>query len=322
MSRRSLLLHWILALAFPSVAASAEFGRIEAISGDRQIAVNTRTPPQPYVVRVLDSVGNPMQGIVVFIGSAGDPGTLLLQDEFRFRGFNTPSTICYECVVGFVPPAYLAVTGPNGIAQGQGDYADSASSAFAVGAAPYGYGTGSSVATYFAAVMVKSQPAGKPSVLVEYFHAPTGHYFNTLEDAEIAALDTGRFTGWKRSPGAWIAYAKVADAPAGTVPVCRFWSAAYTSHFYTADPAECAIVMAKWSDVWTLETREAFYTYVPDKATGACAAGLQPVYRMYNNRPVPNHRYITDKALRDRMTGTGWRAEGYGPDAVMLCAPA
>ena len=75
-------------------------------------------------------------------------------------------------------------------------------------------------------------------------------------------------------------------------------------------------------DTWLLETREAFFIQMPDRTTGACKEGLQPVYRMYSNRPIPNHRYITDRVLRDRMTGAGWRAEGYRPEAVAMCAAA
>jgi hypothetical protein len=90
----------------------------------------------------------------------------------------------------------------------------------------------------------------------------------------------------------------------------------------TVPPLECDEVVTRWSDVWTLETHAAYYIQVPDKVTGACPADTQPVYRMYNNRPIPNHRYVTDATLRDRMTGAGWRAEGYGPEAVAMCAPA
>ena len=159
-------------------------------------------------------------------------------------------------------------------------------------------------------------------VVVEYFHPGLGHYFDTLLDAEVAALDAGRFVGWERSTGAFAAYASAGAAPPDAVPVCRFFSEAYTSHFYTASPDECDDVVRRWSDAWTLETRAAYYIQVPDKTTGACPVGTQPVHRMYSNRPIPNHRYVTDAALRDRMTGAGWRAEGYGPRAVAMCAPA
>ena len=107
----------------------------------------------------------------------------------------------------------------------------------------------------------------------------------------------------------------------GTVPVCRFFSSLYTAHFYTADADECDAVIAKWPDVWTLETRAAFYISLPDKAAGACGVGTQPVYRLYDTRNGPNHRYVTDRKLRDTMRNYGWIPEGYGPDAVIMCTP-
>jgi hypothetical protein len=61
---------------------------------------------------------------------------------------------------------------------------------------------------------------------------------------------------------------------------------------------------------------------VPDAATGACPSGYVPVYRVWNQRADSNHRYTTDPAIRDRMVAQGGVAEGYGPDAVAMCAPA
>ena len=179
---------------------------------------------------------------------------------------------------------------------------------------------GTAEPVYFSEVLVTRKPAGTPKVIVEYYNAALDHYFDSLDDGEIANLDAGRFTGWKRSIGAFVGYATRADAPPDAVPVCRFFSAKFTSHFYTADPDECDEVIDRYDDdTWLLETREAFFIQMPDRTTGACKEGLQPVYRMYSNRPIPNHRYITDRVLRDRMTGAGWRAEGYGPEAVAMC---
>ena len=51
---------------------------------------------------------------------------------------------------------------------------------------------------------------------------------------------------------------------------------------------------------------------------GACAAGLVPVYRMYNNGQTgaPNHEFTTDLARYQALTATqGWSAEG-----VAFCA--
>jgi len=57
--------------------------------------------------------------------------------------------------------------------------------------------------------------------------------------------------------------------------------------------------------------------------TGHVPQGFTPVYRLYNDGQggAPNHRYTTDLALRARMIGQGWVAEGLGPNAVEMCSP-
>jgi len=54
---------------------------------------------------------------------------------------------------------------------------------------------------------------------------------------------------------------------------------------------------------------------------GACPAGTTPIYRAFSNRLDANHRYMTDRAVRDQMVAKGWLAEGDGPDLVVMCAP-
>jgi hypothetical protein len=60
---------------------------------------------------------------------------------------------------------------------------------------------------------------------------------------------------------------------------------------------------------------------LPDQITGACPAATLPVYRVWDNRADTDHRYIISRATRDQMVAVGWLAEGYGNDAVILCAP-
>jgi hypothetical protein len=45
------------------------------------------------------------------------------------------------------------------------------------------------------------------------------------------------------------------------------------------------------------------------------------VYRAFNNRADANHRYTTSRDVRDQMVMMGYTAEGYGDDAVIMCAP-
>ncbi len=63
------------------------------------------------------------------------------------------------------------------------------------------------------------------------------------------------------------------------------------------------------------------YLGVHDLASGACAPGTVPVYRVWDRRVDTNHRYMTDRSLRDQMVALGWVKEGAGPDAVVMCAP-
>ena len=156
--------------------------------------------------------------------------------------------------------------------------------------------------------------------LIEYFHAEFGHYFITSIPDEISNLDSGTFGGWARTGLQINAYA---TASANAVPVCRFFSAAFapkSSHFYSPFAFECAIEQA--NALWMLESRDAFDIAVPAE-DGSCAAGLIPVYRLYNKGQggAPNHRYTTDVAVRTQMIADGWVPEGLGADAVAMCSP-
>ena len=73
---------------------------------------------------------------------------------------------------------------------------------------------------------------------------------------------------------------------------------------------------------WSRESAAAFYIAIP-AGDGSCAAGLMPVYRLYNNGQggAPNHRYTTDVSARAQAIEAGWVPEGLGPDAVEMCAP-
>ena len=54
-------------------------------------------------------------------------------------------------------------------------------------------------------------------------------------------------------------------------------------------------------------------------AAGNCPSGMQPIYRVFNNRADANHRYTIDRAVRDDMVAKGWIAEGDGNDRVVMC---
>src|SRR5436189_2900539 len=95
---------------------------------------------------------------------------------------------------------------------------------------------------------------------------------------------TGRvFRAWLPGAGGGAPSA----APAGAVPVYRFYAAQPNSHFYTASQAEYQSLRNQNPTNnpavgWAFESIE-FYTVLP-QASGACPADYQPVYRAYNNR--------------------------------------
>ena len=154
---------------------------------------------------------------------------------------------------------------------------------------------------------------------IEYYYPAFDHYFVTDDPDEISALDGGAFPGWQRTGETFNVYS---NASVGSASVCRFFSAAFapkSSHFYTPDAGECSIVNQNGD--WSLEG-DVMSAPVPDSA-GNCPAGMQPVYRLYNNGQggAPNHRYTTSLATRAQMISNGWIPEGYGSVGVIMCSP-
>lgn len=187
-----------------------------------------------------------------------------------------------------------------------------------------------------------ANPAGIRPV-VEYFHAGLNDYFVTADPTEINCLDTGCLVGWERTGLRFLAYGNPALAPADALPVCRFYvlPAFGDSHFYSADPAECARTAVEQKDAWVQESSAVFYIRLPDQATGACPADTEPVYRFVNVATPLHHRYTAEVDVRNclaegmdapiaitdlncTVSGPGiWLQEGYAapPDAPVMCAP-
>jgi len=155
--------------------------------------------------------------------------------------------------------------------------------------------------------------------VIEYYHAGLDHYFMTSLPAEIAALDAGQFVGWARTHESFKAWS---TRHVETRPVCRYYipPAAGDSHFFSASPAECAVAPVLFPS-FVLESLEVMHAVLPDEASGACPANTTPIYRVWNKRVDSNHRYLTNRAMRDAMVVRGYVAEGYGPDAVVMCGP-
>jgi len=185
--------------------------------------------------------------------------------------------------------------------------------------------TGPNIATNFAG-QTASVPAGTITV-VEFHNATLDHYFISPLAPDIDALDSGLFKGWARTGYSFLAFPSQASGGAGVNPVCRFYIPPQhgDSHFLSASPAECAAILQKVAtdpnySGYAYETPQAFYIALPDTGTGACPAGTIPVYRLWNQRADSNHRFTTDGVVKAQMLAKGFVAEGYGPDAVSMCA--
>lgn len=155
--------------------------------------------------------------------------------------------------------------------------------------------------------------------LVEFYHATLDHYFVSADPAEIGLLDAATITGWTRTGHGFNVWTTAAS---GANPVCRFYlpPAFGDSHFYSAAPGECADVAARFP--WLVyESPSVFFASLPVLATGTCPPGTLPVYRLWNQRSDSNHRYTADPLVKAEMVAKGYLAEGYGPNAVIMCAP-
>ena len=187
---------------------------------------------------------------------------------------------------------------------------------------------GAPVRAVAAVLAVPTAPESPPTSVnvVEFYHAGLDHYFITANGDEITKLDNGTFVGWARTGASFRAYAIGSSGRPGRRPVCREYGRpeeGLNSHFYSASPDECTASLQLGGytvQMWGLEASEVFQMDLPDAVTGACPVGGIPVYRIWNQRVDSNHRYTTSIAIRDQMVGKGGIAEGYGPDAVALCA--
>jgi len=162
-------------------------------------------------------------------------------------------------------------------------------------------------------------PSGATVTIKEYFHAAFGHYFITASAAEIGLLDAGKFDGWSSTGRSFKAYQ---NQGAGTVAVCRFFTEAFapkSSHFYAPRGVGCEEAFNNKD--WQYEG-DVFYAVVASDA-GACPAGTQPIYRLYNmgQTGAPNHRYTNDPAVRSQMLSQNFQPEGKGAEGVGFCAP-
>ncbi|MBP8297867.1 MAG: hypothetical protein KAX84_17280 [Burkholderiales bacterium] len=162
--------------------------------------------------------------------------------------------------------------------------------------------------------------AAADKVTVEFYLEDLDHYFMTADPAEAAAIDGGAAGPWDRTGQSWGAWSTPAIAPAGSVPVCRFYgsiSPGPNSHFYTASAAECEQLKQLQAGTPASQKRwnyEGIAFYAPLPVNGQCTGGLVPLYRAYNDGFAQgidsNHRFGIDLSLADGMREAGWIGEG------------
>lgn len=173
---------------------------------------------------------------------------------------------------------------------------------------------------FFGAAWILPQAASAKVVdVIEFYNTKLDHYFVTSLKEEIDKLDSGEIKGWTRTGLSFRAQDKLIN---GLNPVCRYYIPGNQgdSHFFSASVAECAKIRSKFPS-FVNESDSVMYIGLPHPKTGACPGTHQPVYRVWDKRLDSNHRYMTDRALRDQMVAQGWVAEGYGDDAVAMCSP-
>jgi hypothetical protein len=178
----------------------------------------------------------------------------------------------------------------------------------------HGVGVGMSLSLLSGIVSVAFAVNAQAAV-IEFFNPDLNNYFITAEPAEQDFVDTGGVGRWLRTGNAF--------ATGGPNQVCRFYGNSFgpNSHFYTAEPAECAYLKSIYTPnakSWNFESNDFLTT---PAVNGTCPAALVPVYRAYNNgfaRGIDsNHRITSNHAAYLETVAAGSIGEG-----VVMCAPA
>ena len=149
-------------------------------------------------------------------------------------------------------------------------------------------------------------------------------FFLASDAATMQSLDSMR-ASFQRTKGAFTGL--TANAP-GAVPVCRFFSdgrnGRLLTHWYTADPAECA---AKRADANWIYEGTPFWT-IPARADGYCPPSTRAVTRLLyvgDAKPVSAPpRYTQDLASINASLDASGSASGLArwvDDGVVFCAP-
>jgi hypothetical protein len=171
-----------------------------------------------------------------------------------------------------------------------------------------------------------AQATAPETEAIEFYNTQINHYFIAATASEAKYIgDGGAGPGWVRTGRSFQAWLDAANAPADAAGVCRFFSAAANSHFYTPGAQECQLLKEqeaaerRSSGIVRGWSYEGIAFYIQPPTGGQCPAGTVPFSRVYNNGLASgegsNHRFVDDSALRDLMVDRSWIAEG-----VVHCA--
>ena len=166
---------------------------------------------------------------------------------------------------------------------------------------------------------VPPAPLASGEVLVdEFYNTIIRHHFVTASGADKEAIDRGSAgAGWIRTGYQFKAYTIPGPAElrvASQVPVCRFYTPARNTHFFSADIRDCQLLRA--SRIWI---DEGIAFWINSANTTSCGPGTLAVTRLSDSRwreSTSNHRYVTSNSQIEDMKANGWFEEG-----VVMCAP-
>ncbi len=158
---------------------------------------------------------------------------------------------------------------------------------------------------------------------VSEFYVPSKDtYFLSLSRDDALLIDDVASGTLYRSWRGFYAWPTADVAPAGAVPVCRwFFQAPQSTHFYSGRASDCELLRQTFRDKAAVAVEDdaaAFYIMLPN-VDGTCDAKYQPVYRLFNNRGAQNeanHRYTVHPSDRQALIARNWLDEG-----IAFCAP-
>jgi hypothetical protein len=165
-------------------------------------------------------------------------------------------------------------------------------------------------AAFCAPCLVELPPQVIP--VFEYVNTVTGHFVLLGDPDEMNAVDLGTQGPWERTGYSMNELGRPAPFETGgrqLVDVCRFYSPAAHAHFFTVAGPECEGLKAS-GGYWQFEGTP---FRVEPAIQGRCAAGLDSIFRLHNNRFAfgdLTHRYTPDPQVRDRLIARGWVFEG------------